>query len=179
MGRPVVHAAGRHPMTGGGGVISIEDAALFFQAAAARVELEMVDVVATVTETAAVKARGYIGHPQQEWQPLSPRTIEGFRLPSGRWVVGKAARGFDAGEGYEPLRGDTGQLRDSIEAKTVGLIGIIGSDDKRALYQEYGTGGDRPIPPRPFLSKGMLEAVTELFEPLALEVAMSVLVPKE
>lgn len=160
-------------------MITIEQAAAFFQAAAARVEPEMAEVVAVVTEVAAIKAKGYIGHPQDGWAPLSPRTVEGFRLPGGRWIVGKRQRGFDAGEGFEPLRGDTGRLADSIEAKTAGLIGIIGSDDKRALYQEYGTGGDRPIPPRPFLSKGMLEAAGELYEPLAREVAYSVLVPKE
>lgn len=160
-------------------MISIEAAAEFFLAAAARLEPEMAEVVATVTEAAAVKARNYIGHPQDDWSPLSPRTVEGFRLSSGRWIVGKAARGFDAGEGYEPLRGDTGQLRESITSTSVGLTGVVGSNDKRALYQEYGTGGERPIPPRPFLSKGMLEAVAELYEPLAREVAMSVLIPKE
>lgn len=160
-------------------MISIEAAAEFFMAASARVVPEMAEVVATVTEAAAVKAKGYIGHPQDGWAPLSPRTIEGFRLPGGRWVVGKRQRGFDGGEGFEPLRGETGQLRDSIETKTAGMVGIIGSDDKRALYQEIGTGGERPIPPRPFLSKGLLEAAGELYEPLAREVAISVLVPKE
>jgi hypothetical protein len=68
----------------------------------------------------------------------------------------------------------------SIETKTEGLVGEVGSHDKVALYQEMGTASaDYTIPPRPFLSKGMLAAVTEEFEPLAREVALSVLMPKE
>lgn len=89
-------------------------------------------------------AQSFIGHYQSGWAPLKPSTVDQkTRL------------------GYAPpdnplLR--TGELRDSIEAAAAldptGAIGVVGSKDKVALYQEMGTS---KIPPRMSMGLAMHE----------------------
>lgn len=59
-------------------------------------------------------------------------------------VTDRISKGFSPDE---PLL-RTGELRDSIEAKSSGNEAVVGSSDIVALYQECGTS---KIPPRPFL----------------------------
>lgn len=160
-------------------MLTLAEAAEFFFASAARVEEECAVVVATVIEDAAVRARGYIGQEQpgwpMAWAPLSGGTVEGFRHHSGRWIPGKDELGFG---GYESPLLRTGNMRDSIEVNVVGIWGEVGSNDKKALYQEMGTpGADYPIPPRPFLAKGLMDASYQI-EELVEAACASLLVPR-
>lgn len=160
-------------------MLTLAEAAEFFLASAARVEEELSVVVATVVADAAERARGFIGQPQtgwpMAWSPLSSATIDGFRHWQGFWIAGKQERGFG---GYESPLLRTGEMRDSIEVNVVGTWGEVGSNDKKALYQEMGTpGADYPIPPRPFLAKGLMDA-SYTIEPLIELVSASLLVPR-
>ena len=88
-------------------------------------------------------ARSLIGTEDEAWPPLADATVEE-----------KQRLGYVGQVSETDPRLRTGQLRDSIEAKsrvtTPGRGSVdIGSDDPIAEYQEMGT---RTIPPRPFLS---------------------------
>lgn len=132
-------------------------------------------VVVSVVEAAKVEAKSYIGHQQEGWEDLHDPTIEGFHHELGFWVVGKKQLGFQPPD-YEPLR-RTGQLRESIETRTEGLVGEVGSNDKVALYQEMGTANAHyPIPPRPFLSRAMM-LMTPMAIELCEEATVRILVP--
>lgn len=152
----------------------------YYRQSALRCEAELSTVVATIVETAAVRARSFIGKKQSEWEPLSTATIFGFHHPAAGFIIGKEDRGF-TGPDFEPLRGDTGALYDSISSTADGLSGIVGSDIKTGLYQEMGTPNALyPIPsdpPRSFLAKALKETEV-LVEELAGEVAISLLLPR-
>lgn len=157
------------------------EVAEFYRLSALRCEAELSGVVATVVDAAAVLARGYIGHQQSDlfmgWQPLSSATVFGFRHPAAGWIPGKADLGYGSPPDYDPLLRE-GDLRDSIGSETAGLEGMVGSTSKIGLYQEIGTpGAEYPVPPRPFLAKGLMEATYEA-EALAGEVAIGLLVPR-
>lgn len=157
-------------------MFTFAEVAAHYRGSALRCETELSGVVETIVQRAAVLARGYIGHQQDDWAPLSGATIDGFRHPLAGWVVGKEDRGFE-GPDFDPLLGDTRELRDSISAEAAGLVGIVGSAIKRGLYQEMGTADAMyPIPPRPFLSKALMVAEVAV-EELAGDVAVSLLVP--
>ncbi len=159
-------------------MITLQEAAAFFMASAARCEAELTVVVATVVADAAERAKGFIGSPQtgwpMAWAELSSATVEGFRHPTAGWIPGKQELGYG---GYESPLLRTGDMRDSIEFNVMGLWGEVGSNDKKALYQELGTPGALfPTPPRPFLAKGMMDAAYTI-EPLCEAVAASLLAP--
>jgi len=127
-------------------MITLGEAAAWYRQAADTIEDELGEVVVTVTALAVERAKGYIGHEQDEWAPLSGATIEGFRHEYGFWIPGKRELGYSPPD-YEPLL-RSGQMRESIEGVADGLTGIIGSADKVMLYQEMGTPNARyPIPP--------------------------------
>lgn len=149
----------------------------YYRLSAMRCEAELSLVVVGVVESAAVLARNYIGHPQNGWEPLSSATIEGFHLPSGRYIPGKDELGYGGPPDFDPLLRE-GDLRASIEVSVDGLRGIVGSAERTALWQELGTPGARyPIPPRPFLAKGLQESLPVLAT-LAGEMAIDLLTPK-
>lgn len=151
------------------------EVAQHYRRAAAALESDLSDVVVNVIERSVVRAKGYIGHPQDGWAPLSEATIEGFRHERGFWITGKRELGFSPPD-YEPLL-RTSQMRGSIAGAVEGLRGIVGSPDKVAVYQEMGTPGARyPIPPRPFLARALQEAVP-LAEAELLEVAERIMMP--
>jgi hypothetical protein len=158
-------------------MFALSEVAAFYFAAAERCVPELEAVVETVVGDAALRARSFIGVQQSEFLPLSSATVYGFHRPGYGWILGKAERGF-SGPDYQPLLGDSGDMGDSIEAGLIApLTGMVGSDSKIALYQEIGTpGADYPIPPRPVLAKGLLEAEV-MIEPLCGEVAISLLMP--
>ena len=155
-------------------MFTLEEVAAHFKSAAVRCAPELAMVVETVVSTAAIRARAMIGHPQDHWPALSGGTVEGFRHYSGRWISGKAERGFSGALGYEPLRGDSGDLERSIGSMAEGTVGEVGSTSKIAVYQEMGTPHAMyPIPPRPFLAKaleetGSIAVVEVLLEPVVL-----------
>lgn len=160
-------------------MMTLQEAAAFYAESAARCEAELSGIVVEVIERAGVLARSYIGKEQtgwpMAWAPLSGGTVEGFRHWRGGWIPGKDELGYG---GYESPLLREGGLRDSIETNAIGLFGEVGSDKKEALWQELGTpGADYPIPPRPFLAKGLVEASATI-EELSGEVIVSLLVPR-
>lgn len=156
-------------------MFTLAEVGAFYLRAAARAEPELAAVVVAVVETAAVLARGYIGHEHDDWTPLSSATVDGFRHEAGFWVVGKQDLGYGGAE--SPLL-RAGELRDSVECEADGLVGCVGSDSKIALYQEMGTPNARyPIPPRPIFAKSIIEAAAGL-DLLVEPVIISLLVPK-
>lgn len=157
-------------------MITCGEYAEFLRVSAARVPEILGEVTSAVVISAAERARGYIGNDQDGWDPLSGATLMGFRHWRGMWIPGKIEEGYSPPE--NPLL-RTGNLRDSIEAEVVEpTLGIIGSAEKTALWQELGTeGADYPIPPRPFLAKGMLETMPEA-EALLEAAAVALLVPE-
>lgn len=161
-------------------MFTLREAATHFEQAAARCRPELETLVATITTRAGFMARSYIGHEQEDWAPLSSATVEGFRHEAGFWVQGKRDLGYG---GYESPLLRTGQLRDSIDIDLDGLVGVVGSDSKIALYMEMGTPFARyPMAapdgaPRPIFSKAMMEAAGGVQE-LAEGIIVSLLVPK-
>lgn len=150
--------------------LTLAEAADYFRSAAARCPEVMSEVVFGVVAAGAARAKGLIGQEDPDWPELSTATTEGFYHPyARRWITGKIALGYGGAE--SPLL-RTGQMRDSIEFSVDGAVGRVGSDDKRALWQELGADsafGFEPTPPRPFLSKGLMEAADESFELLMIE----------
>lgn len=104
-----------------------------------------------------VTAKGFIGHYQEDWEPLAYATLYGGVSPEGHHYPGKVELGYAPPD--NPLL-RTGELRDSIEHWSAempdGAIGEIGSHDLVALWQELGTA--RGIPPRPFLGLAMFHS---------------------
>jgi hypothetical protein len=94
----------------------------------------------------ALEAKGYIGHELNEWKPLADSTI-----------AEKEHLGYVGQESATDPLLRTGELRKSIELEVdaASLTGVVGSNDKIAIYQELGT---EKIPPRPFLSTSMFRA---------------------
>lgn len=74
-------------------------------------------------------------------------------------------------QGYpedEPLL-RTGELRESIEHKVIGLVAHVGSDSDIAVYQELGTD---KLPPRSFLGGAAHEKAPEVVEMIGSNVAL-------
>ena len=140
-----------------------------------RVTMVLGAVTTEVVVRAAERARSYIGEDQADWDPLSPRTLTGFRHINGMWIEGKEELGFSPPD--NPLLRE-GTLKASIEAEVITpTMGMIGSENLVALWQELGTpGAEYEIPPRPFLAKGMQETIPEM-ESLLEEAAVDLLVP--
>lgn len=112
-----------------------------------------------VGELASTMAAAYVGTYQQGWPALAESTIKE-----------KAAAGFEVPAAL--LR--TGEMRDSIrhEVDPVLLEVVVGSNDKRALYQELGTVR---IPPRSFLGLALEHSMpfaAETFGKIAVTVLM-------
>jgi hypothetical protein len=110
-----------------------------------------------VGELASTMAAAYIGNYQDNWAPLAESTIRS-----------KAAAGFKV---PAPLL-RTGEMQESIKHEVDPLLleVVVGSNDKRALWQELGTVR---IPPRSFLGLAMrnsLPFAAETFGKIALAV---------
>ena len=126
-------------------MLSFKQFANMLQRSAAGCRLEAEGAVVVVTGAVAAEAKRLIGHENPEWAPLAPSTI-----------AEKSRLGFTGRiSATDPLY-RTGEMRESIEGVAEGLVGVVGSSDKVALWQEMGTL--RPtgsIPPRPFLGLAM------------------------
>ncbi len=109
-----------------------------------------------VGELAATMSVHYLGTYQEGWPALKPETI-----------ASKA-------HGDTPLL-ETGHMRDSIshEVNPFSVVAevIVGSTDKKAVWQELGTSR---IPPRPFLSLAMKHALPFAAQTFG-EIAMKIL----
>ena|SRR5260221_3942661 len=109
-----------------------------------------------VGELASTMAVHYLGTYQEGWAPLKPETI-----------ARKAT-------GDSPLL-ETGHMRESISHyvnpfSAFAMEVVVGSTDKTAIFQEQGTSR---IPPRPFLSLGLMHALPfaeETFGEIAIKI---------
>ena len=130
------------------------EAALAAQIKAVKPRLEIgLDKVGELASTMAVH---YLGTYQEGWASLKPETI-----------ASKAT-------GDSPLR-ETGHMRDTISHHVNPLSPVmevvVGSTDKKAVWQEKGTSR---IPPRPFLSLAMKHALPFAGQTFG-EIAMKIL----
>ena len=126
-------------------MISIaEHAALLRRQAVASQEVPLV-AAQRIGLYAQALAKGYIGREMSGWPRLAERTI-----------ADKQRLGFVGHvSATDPLL-RTGSMRDSIVLHVVQAgntaSAVIGSAERKALWQEMGTAR---IPPRPFLSRAM------------------------
>jgi phage gpG-like protein len=87
------------------------------------------------------EAKEVIGTYKYDWPPLAASTL--------------AKKGADT-----PLL-ETGELRDSISHEVEDHRALIGSTDKVAVYQEFGTSR---IPPRSFLGESLKRKTEEVLK---------------
>ena len=157
-------------------MISCKELAQILEWGAVRAKNELDIPTEALMVVLQTEAKSYIGNYQEGWAPLAESTLLGGTSPEGFRYPGKIELGYAPPD--NPLL-RTGQMRDSIEQAAAstggGAMGMIGSDDPVALWQEMGT--KRGIPPRPFLALAMMksqEPATVIFG----EFAMSLLMPK-
>lgn len=122
--------------------------------AAARVDADLAAATLAHAQFAAETARGYIGHLQGAvvTPPPVPSYVPAWEPLAAATVDDKAAMGFTPPD-YEPLL-RTGEMHESISGTAVGLTGVVGSTDEKAVYHELGTA---TMPPRPFLARAVVE----------------------
>jgi hypothetical protein len=142
-------------------MISLDQLASLFDAAAVRCHEELEIDLAKIGELTSTMAAEYIGNNMAGWPPLAAST-----------VAEKAAKGYPV---PAPLL-RTGAMRDSIKAEVdpFALELVVGSTDKVAVYQEMGTS--RGIPPRPFLGLAMSNSLEHAQEALG-ETAVKLITP--
>jgi HK97 gp10 family phage protein len=123
-----------------------------------RLALESHEVTAHIAELAGVlveaRAKGIIGHYQPRldqwtaWAQLKPSTEEH-----------KARMGYPANAPLEA----SGAMRDSIKhAVQAGFLGatvVVGTDDMKMVYHEFGT---EKMPPRPVLGPAMYGSLKDI-----------------
>lgn len=141
-------------------MMSFGEYAAFLRRAADKVPVELEIVSAVIAENAAIEARHIIGHHQEGWDDLMPKTISD-----------KSRLGFSPPD-YQPLL-RTGKMRESIDWISTSMGGVIGSNDKVMFWQELGT---TKMAARPVLGLAMLRTVP-LMEQLLGETAVKLLVP--
>jgi phage gpG-like protein len=94
------------------------------------------EIIAEGCAMVAERAKDMIGAPQAGWAPLSPETL-------------KRKDGVNT-----PLL-ESGELRSSIEWNSDATEGYVGSNNRKAVLQEFGTS--RGIPPRSFLGAAAVQ----------------------
>ncbi|MGJ0479967.1 hypothetical protein [Pantoea agglomerans] len=87
--------------------------------------------------------------PFDAWAPLAEST-----------KADRVRRGYSEDE---PLL-RSGELRDSIESKVVGLSAIVGTKSDIGLWQEMGTEN---IPPRPFIGPAYVRKIDPLIDAIS------------
>jgi HK97 gp10 family phage protein len=98
------------------------------------------DVIAKGCAMVAERAKDMIGVPQPGWATLAPETL-------------KRKDGVNT-----PLL-ETGELRDSITWNADAHEGYVGSNDKKAIFQELGTSR---MPPRSFLGAAAVQMESDI-----------------
>lgn len=162
-------------------MITFRQFAEHLERSAGQVDVVIHDIVIVVTNRAEIRARELIGEYQEPlgvlpgWAPLSGATLDGFHHSGAGWIVGKVDLGFAPPD--NPLE-RTGETRDSIQGEAIGNTGVIGSPEKKMLWQELGTpNAEYPIPPRPVLARAVMEEI-ETIKALGGQAAMELLVPE-
>lgn len=119
--------------------MTLDEAIAMLERAAERTNGLLTETLVEYGEVVKSAAKGMLGKEHDQWPPLAEATLED-----------KERKGLPT---PSPLL-RTGEMRDSIVAEVADLTLVVGSDDKKALYQEMGTSR---IPPRPFLSISMID----------------------
>ena len=122
--------------------------------AAADVALEVGSEIALAKSCAMLssKAKDLIGVPHEEWPPLAPSTLahkDGVNTPLL----------------------ETGEMRDSITWNSDATEGYVGSDNKKLVYNEFGTSR---IPPRPVLGLALTQNERKVERLVEKEVAAAI-----
>lgn len=127
------HALQRNYNIGGASVISLLEGAALFAGIADDLRAAPEQIVEKACQMIEKEAKDSLGHYQSGWPRLQPETIAHKEM------------------GDSPLL-ETGEMRDSISHEVYRegqeVIGIVGSDSDKAVWQELGTS---KIPPRSFL----------------------------
>ena len=129
-------------------IITYAELAEHFASAAASCRARLAVIVTEAAAGGTEYAKDLIGHKQPMWDNLAESTVDekrrlGFRAPD-----------------FQPLL-RTGEMRDSIEGESGGLVGVIGSNDPVLFWQELGTVN---IPPRPVIPLAIIEYVSPFLE---------------
>ncbi|HDR2587274.1 TPA: phage virion morphogenesis protein [Enterobacter ludwigii] len=133
--------------------LSLSDLAKVFTSAGPHIHTALEAGLEVVARTIEEEAKEEIGvyqpavGPFDAWAPLAEST--------------KADRVRQGYSEDDPLL-RSGELRDSISHRVMGLAAVVGSTDDKAVWQEYGT--DR-IPPRPFIGPAYVKSfhiITEM-----------------
>ncbi|HHA2250074.1 TPA: hypothetical protein ACOEHG_005025 [Enterobacter ludwigii] len=132
--------------------LSLSDLAKAFTSAGPRIHTALEAGLEVVAKTIEEEAKEEIGvyqpavGPFDAWAPLAEST--------------KADRVRQGYSEDDPLL-RSGELRDSISHRVMGLAAVVGSTDDKAVWQEYGT--DR-IPPRPFIGPAYVKSFHKITE---------------
>lgn len=132
--------------------LSLSDLAKTFTSAGPRIHSALETGLEVVAKTIEVEAKEEIGvyqpavGPFDAWDPLAEST--------------KADRVRQGYSEDEPLL-RSGELRDSISHRVMGLAAIVGSTDDKAVWQEFGT---EKIPPRPFIGPAYVKSFHKITE---------------
>ena len=122
--------------------MSLTSAAALFGGMAVTLDRNKHDVLDHGARILQTEAKRVLGTYDYGWPALKPSTIAGKTT------------------GDSPLL-ETGDLRDSIERDVQTDKAYVGSNDKKALFHEFGTSR---IPPRPFLGGAVNAKQTEIGE---------------
>ncbi|WP_439413088.1 phage virion morphogenesis protein [Enterobacter ludwigii] len=132
--------------------LSLSDLAKVFTSAGPHIHTALEAGLEVVARTIEEEAKEEIGvyqpavGPFDAWAPLAEST--------------KADRVRQGYSEDDPLL-RSGELRDSISHRVMGLAAVVGSTDDKAVWQEYGT--DR-IPPRPFIGPAYVKSFHKITE---------------
>ncbi|MEI9744660.1 phage virion morphogenesis protein [Enterobacter ludwigii] len=132
--------------------LSLSDLAKAFTSVGPRIHTALEAGLEVVAKTIEEEAKEEIGvyqpavGPFDAWAPLAEST--------------KADRVRQGYSEDDPLL-RSGELRDSISHRVMGLAAVVGSTDDKAVWQEYGT--DR-IPPRPFIGPAYVKSFHKITE---------------
>jgi phage gpG-like protein len=122
--------------------MSLSGAAAHFGALAIMLEHKKHDMLDRAAQILQTEAKRVLGTYDYGWPALKPSTI-----------AGKST-------GDSPLL-EKGDLRDSIERDVQTDKAYVGSNDKKALFHEFGTSR---IPPRPFFGGAVNAKHSEIGE---------------
>lgn len=132
--------------------LSLSDLAREFSSAGPRIHIALEVGLKAVAEEIEHTAKEEIGTYQPSVGPFNA------------WdELAESTKADRVRQGYsedDPLL-RTGELRDSISHRVMGLAAVVGSTDDKAVWQEYGT---EKIPPRPFIGPAYVKSFHKLTE---------------
>ena len=143
-----------------------DEFAAYLRGCQERVIPSLEEAVFDVTLSAVNRSRELIGQENPEWVALADLTVD-YKKRHG--YVNRISP-------TDPLL-RTGDMRASIGGEVEGLVGIVGSTDRKAVVHELGGHvGHSTIPARPFLSLALAQTIPEI-EGFMEDAAIRIFVP--